>query len=368
VSGALAAAGCGLGDSLVGGACAAGYALDGDRCVPAADAGDAATDDATTTDGSDADATTDAGDAAAAAFDATAGDGSMTDDGSADDGSVNNDGATADGADANDGPSCPAGEQLCGGGCTDTTIDPLNCGGCGVVCPSQICSQSACVGTTPGGVVFIGHDYMATVPGTSQARVLANAVFLGPPRGAALDDLEVLSYERFANPTALGNIKQILTAATPTGHTLHVTSTQNDADVAALSLATYSVLLVPDQSGSGSTDLAALGATWASALATFTQSGGIVVVLDGGTGAGRMPELVTATQLLGVTSQAPLLAGTPVAVWAPGDAVAVRVTNPYAAGSNSVTVTTEANGGNVVYVVGPPTDAALAPVVVHKVF
>jgi hypothetical protein len=217
--------------------------------------------------------------------------------------------------------------------------------------------------------VFIGHDYRAAVAGTAQSHVLANAVFLGPPRGAGSDDVEVLSYERYADANAVARVHSILAASTPAGRTLHITSTQTDADVSAMSFATYSVLLVADQSkAAASVDLGALGASWAPALAAFTQAGGIVVILDGGTGAAQMPALTSATGLLGVTGQAPLANGTPIHVWAPGDAVGVGVVSPYAAGANSVTVTTEPNGGNVSYVVGLPTDAAQSPVVVHKVF
>jgi hypothetical protein len=43
---------------------------------------------------------------------------------------------------------CGAGKAACGSGssCTDLTIDPMNCGGCGVKCaPAQICVTSQCV-------------------------------------------------------------------------------------------------------------------------------------------------------------------------------------------------------------------------------
>jgi hypothetical protein len=40
--------------------------------------------------------------------------------------------------------TCP-GLTLCNGQCSDTTSDPGNCGGCGHVCPSGICTNSACV-------------------------------------------------------------------------------------------------------------------------------------------------------------------------------------------------------------------------------
>jgi hypothetical protein len=42
--------------------------------------------------------------------------------------------------------ACPGTQTLCDAGCVDTRGDPKNCGGCGVVCPfGQSCSASACV-------------------------------------------------------------------------------------------------------------------------------------------------------------------------------------------------------------------------------
>jgi hypothetical protein len=42
-------------------------------------------------------------------------------------------------------PSCPEGQVDCGGGCTDLSFDPLNCGGCGVSCgPGIACDFGVC--------------------------------------------------------------------------------------------------------------------------------------------------------------------------------------------------------------------------------
>lgn len=41
--------------------------------------------------------------------------------------------------------TCPAGQILCNGTCTDTSLDPLNCGSCGNVCPADsTCFNGAC--------------------------------------------------------------------------------------------------------------------------------------------------------------------------------------------------------------------------------
>jgi hypothetical protein len=379
VAGALlapASTGCGDGNGLVGGDCASGYAPCGNDCCPVS--GDASRDG--TVDGeSDANETS-LETSLIDGFNADrigpgsgdGGDGALVDATENDTGSTGTDASPQDSSPADvaeTGPLCMAPLVDCGGVCVDTTSDPFNCGHCGVVCPSQICLDSVCQGSTAGGIVFIGHDYVGpagSVPGTAQARVLSNAVFI-----PQTNPLKVLSYEHYAVANAVARVKLILNSfATQEGRGLSITSTSVDADIPnKLVLANYQVLLVQDQPTAPSGALATLGASWAATLTTFVQAGGIVVVLDGGTGVGQMPAFSTATTLLSVTAQAPIATGTPLDDVAPGDVVGVGVVSPYGAGKNSVSITTEPNGGNVVYVVDLPHDAgAGSPVVVHKVF
>ncbi len=258
----------------------------------------------------------------------------------------------------------------CGGQCVDPTSDSSNCGGCANVCTSQICQNSQCVGATTGGIVFIGHDFETTAPGTTQARVLSNAVFI-----PQTNPLRVLSYERYADAVAVSRITTILNGvARQLGRTLNLTETINDADIPnTLSLQNFDVLLVPDQPTAPAGALGALGpgggGNWGVVLASFAQSGGVVVVLDGGTGVGEMPAFVTGTGLLTITAQAPVAVGTQLQDVARADVEGIGLVSPYAAGANSVSVTTEAAGGDVVYVVVDSNDAGVGPpVVVHKVF
>ena len=44
------------------------------------------------------------------------------------------------------GTTCPPGLTDCGGTCTDTTTDPLNCGGCTNSCPPGACCGTATLG------------------------------------------------------------------------------------------------------------------------------------------------------------------------------------------------------------------------------
>ncbi len=61
-------------------------------------------------------------------------------------------GAALSNACGGNGTTCSANESTCGGACTDTSHDTLNCGSCGNACAAgQICSQGACVPTCAAG-------------------------------------------------------------------------------------------------------------------------------------------------------------------------------------------------------------------------
>jgi hypothetical protein len=423
----LFAPGCGVDNALVGGRCAPGYVECGLHCVKGTSCGsldDGASPEAadapheTTVDGSSTDApldeaaladgggndgpngeggsggasggdggpTTDAanadapGDADASAVDATPNDVSVesTDSPAPGDAGDSSDSSAPDAgfedaanpdAGATDGEAgnpCTPPLVFCGGMCIDVRADPLNCGACNVVCASQLCANSRCVGAAPGGIVYAGHDYTTTLPGTAQARVLSNAVFI--PQA---NPLHVMSYERYAGGTAIARVNNILNGvAGQTGRTLSILHTTNDNDIPTkLALPNYDVLLVHDQPSAPDGALGTLGASWASTLTTFTLGGGIVVVLDGGTGIQQMPAFATGTGLLNVSSNSPVAVSTPLVVASRVDVVGIGVISPYGAGQNTVSIATEPNVGNVVYVVELSSDAGLAPpVVVHKAF
>jgi hypothetical protein len=328
---------------------------------------DGSANDGSANDGSANDGlSTDASPSDATMTDASANDDSATDVASPE--AATSEGASDDatGEDASEEPLCTPPLADCSGVCIDTTMDPANCGACGTTCYSGICQSSHCVGETTGSLIFIGHDY--TTYSQAQARVLANAVLL--PQASQM--VPVLSYERYAGTTPLANVKNIIsTAAKNIGRTLALTSTTTDSDVTSgLTIDTYGVLLVVDQPNANSGDLAALGASWMSAVTAFTHAGGVVVVLDSDTGVQEMPALVTSTQLLNVTAQVNVPIFTQLTVAVPTDAIAQGVASPYAAGAYSASFTTEPADGSVVYVVTDPgpDGSPSAPVVIHKVF
>jgi hypothetical protein len=328
----------------------------------AIDASDATTleasvDSGTSADATDANAIEDASDASVDESDSDSP--AESDDGASES-------STDDGGDAFEEPLDCAPLTACNGVCLDTTFDPSNCGSCGNVCFSGICRNSHCIGENFGAVIYIGHDY--TQYSQAQARLLLNAVLL--PQ--SLLPLPVISYERYASATAVTNVKAILaTAPVTVGRAVTVTSTTNDDDVPiGLNAGMYRVLIVSDQLSATTGTLASLGANWFAALSTFTQSGGVVVVLDGDTGVAEMPQFMTSTTLLYVTSHSPVSLNTSLDVVARTDALSTGIGDTYSADTSTASFATEPESTNVVYVVSTPGDDATpgAPVVIHKAF
>src|SRR5688500_3478758 len=79
--------------------------------------------------------------------------GDGTDNLASDDGGPGDGGAGADGGGDDDG--CPPYQDLCGGRCVPITVDPDNCGGCGIECTGeQACSAGACSDTCLDGTII----------------------------------------------------------------------------------------------------------------------------------------------------------------------------------------------------------------------
>jgi hypothetical protein len=263
-------------------------------------------------------------------------------------------------------PACASPLKACDGTCVDETTDPMNCGACDRVCPSGICIASLCEGSALGDIVIIGHDYASSNVRVSEKTLLANAVFLPPT-----NPLRVLSFEQYAAVPQVTNVKNVLKqAATASGRQITFTPVADYTLVPAdLASTSYDVLLVYDQPEAPVGSLSTVGTTWALSLGNFTALGGDVVVLDGASGTNpQMTDFLTQSSLLQTTAETRVAPGTQLFVVASGDAVGNFVVSPYAAQADTVSfVTTEANGGNVAYVVDEGSDASAVPVVIHKI-
>ena len=260
-------------------------------------------------------------------------------------------------------PLCASSLEDCDGVCVDETSDPDNCGACDSARPSGICVNSLWQGITGGGVVIIGHDYAAPVIRVSEARLLSNAVFLAPT-----NPLRVLSFEQYANPTQVAHVKATLAGNAPVGRTL-VCTVSNDYTAVGNQLGTlvFDVFLVCDQPEAPAGDPGKVGGSLATALSTYGDAGGDIVVLDGASGPVKeMTSFLSMANLLQTTADTPLPAHDELAVVAHGDAVGNFVVSPYAPIADTVSFTTsETNGAGVTYVV--EETAGLRPVVIHKI-
>ncbi|AKV04108.1 Tryptophan synthase alpha chain [Labilithrix luteola] len=384
--------GCNGQNSIVGGACVTGYVACADQCVnTAVDPANCGSCDVVCPSG-------------VACLDGLCGgpvdgssDGSALGDGSSGDGSAG-DGSFGDGGDGgceppfNRSSACgacdvvcvapnsacladPSGNFVCAPPCTpplvecenacvDTQTDPLNCGVCGKFCPSNLCANGVCQGATPGDVVVLGHDYSSGAAGSSQAKVLTNAVFIPPS-----NPLRVLSYEQFADAAAVARVKSLVQSAA-FGRTVVFTPSTTSADLASPTLAqSYDVVLVYDQQGGAPANLTTIGASWVTSLSDFAKAGGVIVALDGAAGQGGMPQLLTSAGLLAVGGHQTIPAGTPVAVVAPADRIGAVVASPYGVYNRSVSLqAVEPEGPNVIYVAKQLVNGTPAnPVVVHKI-
>lgn len=215
---------------------------------------------------------------------------------------------------------CAAPLVSCRGACISVETDPMNCGACNKICPSQICVAGECQGATPGDVVLIGHDYTNALDGTAQAKVLVNALTI-----PTTEPIRVLSYEDGATPEAVAQAKTVA-GIDLKGRAIEFTRVANPSDLESSALAkSFDVVLIH---GAGAGDVSALGTSWAASLGGFASKGGVVIALDNGSS--PMPQLLTSSGLLTVSGHTTMPLGSQLSVVAAQDVIGAQVLSPYA--------------------------------------
>ena len=86
---------------------------------------------------------------------------------------------------------CPPEQTRCGGVCVDTSTDPRNCGGCGILCPAGLsCQTGACAPATPVDGPYLRIDSL----GTTGCNAVEHAAITGDDRGGIAVGVENVYY------------------------------------------------------------------------------------------------------------------------------------------------------------------------------
>lgn len=252
--------------------------------------------------------------------------------------------------------------NVCSQTCVNTNVDPSNCGTCGTYCASGLCSSGMCEAAGTGRVIVIGHDYL--VNWASMNRILGNAVFLWP-----VNPVQLLVYVGTANATAVaGADTAIAQVKTATGRSVSYTYATDYTTVPGL-LASANVFLIYGQVGADDTTLLQWGDAWSTALNSFVNAGGTVIVLDGVYAANNgTVQIVSEAGLIQISHNA-TATGDHCSIAARGDALAVGVSQTYLCEPNSVSFAVTDTASTLTTVVeDSSTDGSHPPVVVHKTF
>jgi hypothetical protein len=221
-----------------------------------------------------------------------------------------------------DAPICAAPSKICDGTCTDVTSDPQDCGTCGHVCASGICTAGACVGELAGHIVAIGHDYQQH--NVAMARVLGNAAAL-----ASSTDLGIAHVTGTATlASRTGTTASLASSLTAIGRISHAVA----LPAVGSPLTGIDVLVIDAQTGDGAV-AEALGVQWKTEIDALLARHGVVIVVEGVGGVSH--RFAAGAGLFSVGTPVDTT-GSPAFVAAAGDAVVQQVPSPYLADTTSV--------------------------------
>ena len=273
--------------------------------------------------------------------------------------------APADGGGFECVPICDEGLTRCAFQCVDLQTDPRNCGTCFNICPSGVCEDAICLGSTPGHVVYACMNYAEVFLVSSQVTLLGNAVFL--PRR---EPVRVLAYSEHADAEVMAATdRAIRWAGAELSRTAEITRVEDVAEIETeLILSNYDVFLVYDQPNAATGELASAGAQLATTVTAFTRGGGVAVLLSGATGIGEMGEFATSAGLAAIGTETPY--SSLAYIQGSGDVLTVDVVAPFQTLESSCTfATSEIPSSDTIFVFTDtdPTVGVGEPIVLHRV-
>jgi hypothetical protein len=310
---------------LTGGKCLSGYQQQDDKCVVVDDSGP---------DGEGASAPDGGGDGATTGGPLATGGG---------------------GAGVGGGLECDALVE-CFGSCVDVSTDPNHCGGCGIVCPSGICEEGACVGSSAGHVIAVGLESNASPAGTWGLHVVGSAVLVHPA-----DPVHVVTY-RDASHASVVSLEDLTEAEVESrGRSVEILRKGADDVPAILSAGAADVLLLTSSAAELVAASPSAGAALGQALDGFFAEGGVVVIVST---SGKQDALESLLDGAGLLPGLSIVAAGPgaytVTSWT--DSVAAGLVSPFAASdvARGFVLPSSSDATSVV------VDQLGVPVVVHR--